>query len=163
VQAVRVVDGTARATFERCSARLWRSIVAWSGSRDVADDAVAEAFAQLLRRGDEVVDPERWVWRAAFRIAAGELQRRRRVVPLAVDGSVDEPALPVDPALLAALASLSPQQRACLVLRDVGGLTPTEVADALGTSAGTVRVQHLAARRRLRALLPDPSEASDDP
>jgi hypothetical protein len=44
----------------------------------VANDAVAEAFAQAIRRGDEVRDPLRWVTKAAYRIAAGELQLRRR-------------------------------------------------------------------------------------
>ena len=32
-------------------ARLWRALVAWSSSPDVADEAVADAYAQLLRRG----------------------------------------------------------------------------------------------------------------
>jgi RNA polymerase sigma-70 factor (ECF subfamily) len=59
-------------------ARLWRALVAFSGDREVASDAVAEAFAQALGRGEELRDPQRWVWRAAFRIAAGELKDRRR-------------------------------------------------------------------------------------
>src|SRR4030095_4459457 len=53
--------------------RIWRGLLAFAGDPEVASDAVAEAFAQVLRRGDEVRDPERWVWRAAFRIAAGAL------------------------------------------------------------------------------------------
>lgn len=57
--------------------RIWRGLLAFSGDPEVASDAVAEAFAQVLRRGEEVRDPERWVWRAAFRIAAGELKERR--------------------------------------------------------------------------------------
>ena len=35
----------------------------------------AEAFAQALRRGTAIRDPRSWVWRAAYRIAAGEKQR----------------------------------------------------------------------------------------
>ena len=64
-------------------ARLWRSLVMWSGDPDVASDAVAEAFAQVLSRGEEVRDPSAWVWRAAFKIAGGELAtvRRRRTWP----------------------------------------------------------------------------------
>jgi DNA-directed RNA polymerase specialized sigma24 family protein len=58
-------------------ARLWRALVAFSGDREVASDAVAEAFAQALGRGEELHHPQRWVWRAAFRIAAGELRDRR--------------------------------------------------------------------------------------
>jgi DNA-directed RNA polymerase specialized sigma24 family protein len=51
-------------------ARLWRALMAFSGDREVASDAVAESFAQALGRGDDLRDPQRWVWRAAFRIAA---------------------------------------------------------------------------------------------
>src|SRR5947208_16332565 len=61
--------------------RMWRALLAFAGDPEVASDAVAEAFAQALRRGGEIRDPERWVWRAAFRIAAGALKERRREVP----------------------------------------------------------------------------------
>jgi DNA-directed RNA polymerase specialized sigma24 family protein len=63
-----------RVAYETQVTRLWRAVYAYSGRRDIADDAVAEAFAQVLRRGDEVRDVTAWVWRAAFRIAAGELK-----------------------------------------------------------------------------------------
>ena len=42
-------------------ARLWRALVAFSGDRDVASDAVAEAFAQAIGRGNHLRDPQRWV------------------------------------------------------------------------------------------------------
>ena len=147
-----------RAAYERTHARLWRAVLSWSGSPDVADEAVAEAFAQALRRGDAVVDVDAWVWRAAFRIAGGELARRQRAaltdaVPDVAHDSGWSPSLPGE--LLDALRTLSDQQRACVVLRDVGGLSVSEVAAALGTSSGTVRVQHLSGRRRLRRILGD--------
>src|SRR5687767_93444 len=56
------------------SARLWRALVAYTGDREIADDALAEAFAQAMGRGGALRTPERWVWIAAFRIAAGELK-----------------------------------------------------------------------------------------
>jgi RNA polymerase sigma-70 factor, ECF subfamily len=49
-----------RQAYEAVHAPLWRAVLAYSGSADVADDAVAEAFAQLLRRGDGVDDPAAW-------------------------------------------------------------------------------------------------------
>ncbi len=146
-----------RAAYERAHARLWRAVLAWSGSPDVADESVAEAFAQALRRGPAVVDVEAWVWRAAFRIAGGELARRRDaglVADVPEVGAGDAGWLPpLAEELVTALAGLSDQQRACVALRDVGGLSVGEVAAALGTTSGTVRVQHLAGRRRLRRLL----------
>jgi RNA polymerase sigma-70 factor (ECF subfamily) len=159
VQDVAVQAGPprdkARATYEAIHARLWRALLAYSGSADVADDAVAEAFAQLLRRGDEVRDPAAWVWRSAFRIAGGELQRRGRTdssgeVP-DVGIEVPEPAFD----LIRALQQLSDQQRRCVVLCDLAGHTSPEAGRLLGTTAATVRVQLMRGRRRLRQLLED--------
>jgi RNA polymerase sigma-70 factor (ECF subfamily) len=148
-------------TYVDVSPGLWRAILAWSASTEVADEAVAEGFAQLLRRGDEVRDPAAWVWRASFRIAAGELQRRRteagrQAEPTDVIGPVDRlPDEALD--LVRALAQLSDQQRQCVVLVDVAGHTAPSAARVLDTTAATVRVQLMRARRRLRSLL-DPEE-----
>jgi RNA polymerase sigma-70 factor (ECF subfamily) len=150
--------------YDRTHARLWRALRAWSGSREAA----AEAFAQAARRGDALRDIDAWVWRAGFRIASGELQRRRRR-PTPVGDTVSLLAATADPAtsgtdpdlpddaidLVRALRRLSEQQRACLVLRDVAGLSAAEIADALHTSPGTVRMQIFRSRRVLRALLED--------
>ena len=148
-----------RATYDDIRGPLWRALLAWSASPDVADEAVAEGFAQLLRRGDEVRDPAAWVWRASFRLAAGDLQRRRA----ASDGRSDAserlattdrlPDEAID--LVRALAQLSDQQRRCVALVDVAGHTAPSAAAVLGTSAATVRVQLMRAHRRLRALLDD--------
>ncbi|TMK86784.1 MAG: hypothetical protein E6G44_01900, partial [Actinobacteria bacterium] len=40
--------------------RMWRAVFAFAGDREVASDAVAEAFAQALRRGAAIRSPERW-------------------------------------------------------------------------------------------------------
>jgi hypothetical protein len=39
--------------------RLWRSLVAFGGDAELASDAMAEAFAQALGRGDQVETPDR--------------------------------------------------------------------------------------------------------
>ena len=39
--------------------RLWRAIYAFAGDAEIASDAVAEAFAQVLNRGAAVRDPGR--------------------------------------------------------------------------------------------------------
>lgn len=148
------VEGV-RAAYVGVHLPLWRAVLAYSGSAEVADEAVAEAFAQLLRRGDGVDDPASWAWRAAFRIAAGELKRRSSApMPGGVPDvgiSLPEPALD----LLAALHHLTEQQRACVVLCDLAGHGAQEAARLLGTTAATVRVQRMRARRRLRDLLED--------
>lgn len=144
----------ARETFEAEHVRLWRAVAVWSGSSDVADEAVAETFAQLVRRVDAVMDPAAWVWRTAFRIAAGDLQRRRSEAHDEL-GEVSVPSgqseLVLD--LLRALQHLSDQQRACVVVCDLLGYSAEDAGPLLNTSAGVVRVQRLRARRQLRVLL----------
>lgn len=166
----RQVDGAwsevVRGVYREVHPRLWRAVLAWSGSVDVADDALAEAFAQLLARGPVVRDPAAWVWRAGFKLAAGELQRHRSadrrtsgLGPEADDprlsSSLDRlPDEAVD--LVRAMAGLTDQQRRCVALVDVAGHTAPSAAAVLGTTAATVRVQLMRARRQLRTALTVP-------
>lgn len=133
--------------------RLWWALVAFSGDREIASDAESEAFAQALRRGEAIKDPLAWVWRAAFRIAAGELQRRRTVAPPLADPSYElpEPAAHVTQAL----RELPPQQRAAVVLHYYADKPIREIAELLGTSSSTVAVHLHRGRNRLRDLLGD--------
>jgi RNA polymerase sigma-70 factor (ECF subfamily) len=133
--------------------RLWRALLGYTGDPDVASDAVIEAFAQALRRGEQIDVPLRWIWRAAFRIAAGELAERRRH-PRAVH---EEAVLPTetDLDLVAALRRLSPKQRAAVLLHHYAGYPVRQVAEIIGTSPGAVRVHLTMGRRRLRDLLED--------
>jgi RNA polymerase sigma factor (sigma-70 family) len=133
--------------------RLWRSLVAYAGDPDVASDAMAEAFAQALGRGTELRDPARWVWRASFRIASGELRRRRRQPTTLAPSAFAVPESVAD--LVTALRALSPNQRGAAILRWYADLPTREVARILGCSPATVRVHLSQARRRLRPLLED--------
>jgi RNA polymerase sigma-70 factor (ECF subfamily) len=138
--------------------RLWRAVFAFAGDRDVASDAVAEAFAQCLRRGDAVRDPRAWIWRSAFRIAAGELKDRGRWAPWPAEASVD---IPEAQGLLVALGSLPPMQRATIILRHYAGYDAGEIAAGLGIGRSTVRVHLSRGRRRLRALLEEGRERDE--
>lgn len=137
--------------------RIWRGLLAFAGDPEVASDALAEAFAQVLRRGDEVRDPERWIWRTAFRIAAGELKERRKSEVLGTAGSyeMEEPARD----LVVALAALSERQRASVVLHDAAGYPAREVAMIVGSTEAAVRVHLMRGRRRLRELLREDDDA----
>jgi RNA polymerase sigma-70 factor (ECF subfamily) len=143
-------------TYREIAARLWRALVAYTGDRDVADDALAEAFAQAAARGSAIRAPDRWIWTAAFRIAAGQLRSRpdRQVSIPPQTGEDAAEALE----LLTALAKLPPKQRAALVLHYYGGYKAREIAAIVGSTAATVRVHLSAGRRRLRTLL----EVHDD-
>jgi DNA-directed RNA polymerase specialized sigma24 family protein len=95
-------------------ARLWLALLGLCGEPEVASDALAEAFAQALRRGEAIRAPARWIWRAAFRIARGELKERGRrgVVDREEAYEMEEPAVE----LIRALRRLSGRQRAAVVL-----------------------------------------------
>ena len=137
--------------------RIWRAVLAFSADQEVASDAVAEAFAQVLRRGDEVRAPERWIWRAAFRIAAGELKERKRKGVAVSPGSyeMEEPARD----LVLALGALSERQRVSVVLHDGAGYPAREVARIIGSTEAAVRVHLMRGRRRLRELLREDDDA----
>src|SRR5207247_10192335 len=115
------------------SARLWRAVFAYAQDRAITDDAVAEAFAQCLRRGSAIRDPNAWVWRAAFRLAAGELRDRRDVGPL-VDTPVPDPLEEERGRLLRGLRALPGNQRATLILRFYAGYGTDDIARMLGMS-----------------------------
>jgi RNA polymerase sigma-70 factor, ECF subfamily len=133
--------------------RLWWALVAFSGDRDIASDAESEAFAQALRRGEAIEDPLAWIWRAAFRIAAGELKERGRQAPPLSESfyELPEPAAEVT----AALRQLPTQQRAAVVLHYYADRPIREIAELLGTSSSTVAVHLHRGRNRLRDLLGD--------
>jgi RNA polymerase sigma-70 factor (ECF subfamily) len=133
--------------------QLWRAIYAFaSGRRDVADDAVAEAFARAIERVSTIREPLPWIYRTAFRIASHELQRERNrplPPPLPVTGMDSGEMHDV----LQALGSLTVKQRAAVLLHDVEGFTSIEIGRMLGISAATARVHVFNGRRRLRELL----------
>jgi RNA polymerase sigma factor (sigma-70 family) len=137
--------------YEREGARSWRAVFAYCQDVSVTDDAVAEAFAQCLRRGDQVRDPRAWVWKASFKLAAAELKERGRHAHLADVHRVD-PNEGVD-RVLVALQGLPLNQRAAILLRFYAGYSTDDVARMIGCGRATVRVHLSRGRRRLRELL----------
>jgi RNA polymerase sigma-70 factor (ECF subfamily) len=142
------------AVYRADAQRLWRAIYAFAGDEEIASDAVAEAFAQLLHRGVAVRDPAAWTWRTAFRISAGALKARGSADPgpNPSDEHVDQHG---DPDLLAALRRLPDAQRAAVILFYYADLPVREIAARLGTNSLAVRANLSRGRGRLRQLLGD--------
>jgi RNA polymerase sigma-70 factor (ECF subfamily) len=153
VQHAQVGIGEVERLYREQGGRLWAAVFAYAGDRGVADDAVAEAFAQLLRRGGEVRDHAAWVWTATFRLAAGELHGRRSIVHGVPDSSY-EPEL-ADGRVLAAVSKLPERQRAAVLLHYYADRPVKEAARIMGTSPAAVGVHLFRARTRLRELLGD--------
>jgi RNA polymerase sigma factor (sigma-70 family) len=131
--------------------RMWQAVFAFAGDRETANDAVAEAFAQALRRGDALRSPERWLWRTIFRIAAGELKQGRRRGLEQREGAYEMNDLARD--LVEALAKLSERQRAAVVLHHAAGYPAKEIAEIIGSTTPAVHVHLSRGRKRLRELL----------
>lgn len=131
--------------------KMWRAIVGYSGSREIADDAVAEAFARALRHEGPIRDLRAWTWRVAFRVAAAEL--RRRAQPDEEQVLYEQEPSPETLDLVAALRRLPEKQRVALVLHDYADQPTVDVAAILGCSVPTVYVHLSRGRRRLRRFL----------
>ncbi len=157
-QVVQSSGGDLEQLYREQGDRLWWSVLAFAGDRDVASDAVAEAFAQALRRWPELRSPAAWVWTAAFKIAAGELKRRSAYIA----GAVPERAYLMDEEawdVAEAVAKLSAKQRVAVLLHYYADRPISEVAEILGTSPVTVAVHLHRGRKRLRQLLGDDADA----
>jgi RNA polymerase sigma-70 factor (ECF subfamily) len=130
--------------------KMWRALVGYSGDRQIADDAVAEAFARALHHQQSINDLRAWLWRVAFRLAAADIRKPNQ--PPEAAGTLPEPT-PEAVDLVTALRRLPERQRIALVLHDYADRPTAEVAATLGCSTATVYVHLSRGRKRLRELL----------
>jgi RNA polymerase sigma-70 factor (ECF subfamily) len=146
-------QGWAEEAFRALAPRLWRALLLYSGSGEVASDAVSEAFTQAMGSRSEIRNPEAWIWTTAFKVAAGEIARH-----------VDErnpPDVPAPPGadteslldLVRALGKISEMQRRALILRYYMGYSNVEIARILGSTPSSIGVQLFRSTRKLRGLL----------
>jgi RNA polymerase sigma-70 factor (ECF subfamily) len=142
------------------------------GSVSEAEDLVQEALLRVHRAldaGEEIASPRAFVTTVTTRLAINELRsaraRRERYVgewlpePIITDGRDDparhaELADSLSLAMLVLLESLSPEQRAALLLHDVFDYPFTEVAAIVGKSEAAVRQLATRARRQVEQRRP---------
>ncbi|HEY7135893.1 MAG TPA: RNA polymerase sigma-70 factor [Acidimicrobiia bacterium] len=134
------------------------------GSVSEAEDIVQEALLRVhraLEAGEEIASPRAFVATVTTRLAINELRsaraRREQYVgewlpePIITDGQDDparhaETADSLSLAMLTLLESLSPEQRAVLLLHDVFGYGYSEISAIVGKSEDNTR--QLATRAR---------------
>jgi len=142
------------------------------GSVSEAEDVVQETLLrvhQALERGERIASPRAFAATVTTRLAINELRsaraRREHYVgewlpePILTDGKDDpaqhaEAADSVSLAMLVILESLSPEQRAVLLLRDVFDYGYGEIAEIIGKNEGNVRVLATRARRHVEERRP---------
>jgi RNA polymerase sigma-70 factor (ECF subfamily) len=97
-----------------------------------------------------------WLLRVARNLAIDQIRRRRAVPADCVDppeAQSDETGHERAVALHDALRSLSAEQREVLVLRQIVGLRPREIAERLDKTEGSVHALHHRARTAMRLSL----------
>ncbi len=140
----------------------------WLITRDAneAEEIAQDAFVRVWERWDRVEaldDPDGYLFRSAMNVFRNR-RRRAGVVLRRVPGASPAPApdrlaaIEERDAVSRALATLTPRQRAAIVLLDLLDMTSEDAARALGVRPSTVRV--LAARAR--AALRDRMGGGDD-
>lgn len=172
------VDGDPEAfgvLFGRHRDRLWAVALRTTGDPEEAADALQEALIAAFRRassyrGDAAVTT--WLHRIVVNACLDRLRRRKVRLAGPLPDDVEEyagrgstiTAAPDDPlesalgterrsAVLAALDTLPPDQRAALVLVDMEGYSVEETAAMLDCAVGTVKSRCSRGRAKLLPLL----------
>ncbi len=148
------------------------------GDFHVAEELAQEAFLRLVRCAGEYVPGGRFVpflYRILTRLCIDELRRRQQRKRLAarlgesVDEVVDPRAFPPDrqaagreevQRVWSEVDGLTPDQKACLLLRELEAKSYAEIAEILGCSLESVKVTLHRARKRLLEALSRPARRS---
>lgn len=156
-----------RAFYERTARPLWAYLMRTTGSPDIADDLLQEAYFRFVRAGANY-ENESHRRNSLFQIAtnlmrdSGRRSRKRQQVSLSdTDESQVEDRKTADLAssteartdLAQAMEQLDPIQRQILWLAYVQGDSHDEIASVLGLRSISIRTLLLRARRKLAGIL----------
>lgn len=164
--AVDAMDGETTSFedfFERERDRLFGLLVLVTGDRQEAEDLAQDAFIALWERWDRVstVDnPAGYLHRTAmnaFRKRYRRAQILRRITG-SVAGGTTAPEVDASLEFDETLRSLTPRQRAALVLTELLGYNASEAASMLGVKASTIG----ALKHQAKTSLKRDSETADD-
>ena len=145
---------------------LLRTAVLLTGDRHRAEDLVQEALTQVAVRWSRLRDghPDAYARQVIVRGNISWWRKHRHEVVLDLYDEVGATTTRAEDTadrriiLDRALDTLTPRQRATVVLRYYDDLSERETAEALGVSTGTVKSQTHLALRRLREASPELAE-----
>ncbi len=142
---------------------------------DIAQDGFVKAWKNIGRfRGQSAFYT--WLYRILMNVAIDSLRRKQVEGGTEFDdaiglhniepGAATTPRAELEPAtrlgdkeirarIDEAIARLSPDHRAVIVMREIDGLDYQEIADAMGSTLGTVMSRLFYARKKLQTMLKD--------
>ena len=171
IQRIRSGDADAfHELVDRYAGRLYSAAYALVGNSADAEDVVQETLAGAFTsarsfRGEASV--KTWLLKILVRQAARNRRSRKRwrflSLSLSSDGSTDDAATPMEPAVKGSqgeaesrldvpemLKVLSFEHREVIMLRELQGMSYEEMAETLGVPRGTVESRLHRARRELK-------------
>jgi RNA polymerase sigma-70 factor (ECF subfamily) len=156
----------------------YRLCLRMMGNEEDAADMAQEAMVRAWRSLSSYKGQSRfstWLYRVTSNVCLDELRRRKNGPSESIQEMMESGFEPVDPQetpekaldrrelrqeLQRAIARLSEEQRAALVLRDVQGLPYEEIAQILDLNLNTVKSRISRARAALRQMLREDAELS---
>ncbi len=156
--------------YDHYQASVYRFLYYRVGSVPLAEDLTAETFFRALRSMSSFrwqgKDFGAWLMTIARNLTTDHFKAGRTRLESTtedmstLDTTTEGPegavlASLTNEALLAALAELPTEQRECLVMRFLQGLSIAETADVLGRSSGAVKQLQLRGVRNLAKILPE--------
>lgn len=149
-----------RAFYDRTARGLMGYLSRVSGSRQLAEDLLQEAYYRLLRAGarfDDENHRRNYLYRIATNLVV-DVRRSSKPVDTGVD--VADLAAPTARTnaeeradVRRALGRLKPRERALLWLAYAEGSSHSEIADVLGLRKASIKLLLFRARRKLAAIL----------
>lgn len=147
------------ATERRIASLAWHIL----GDGEEVKEALQETFLRVFRhldRYDERRDFFGWLYRIAVNVCRDLDSRRRRWRFLSIEHAAHVSTPPDDfiakadvAQLMRAIDTLPQKERFAIILRDIEEVPTHEVAEILGSTPATVRVQISNARAKIRAVL----------
>ena len=156
----------ARQLFEEHHQSLYRYLVRFSGDADLAADAVQEALLKLVERPPrDTAFARAWLFKVATNVVLETARAHSRRIRLLAAAPARAPVADPPPSpyeaveadeqrrvVATALASLSNKERTALLMREEG-FSHREIAEAVGTTTGSVGTLVARALGRLADLL----------
>jgi RNA polymerase sigma-70 factor, ECF subfamily len=146
---------------DRVYRTAWKIVL----DREDALDVTQDVFIRVLRgisRFRHQSALSTWITRITVNTAVDCLRRRKRILAmhkavreerLTEEASDDLERVESSDRVRQAMAQLGAEQRTCLVLREIEGLSYEEIAASVGISIGTVRSRIHRARAHVRRIL----------